>query len=433
MPAVFSKILPQEIIDMTIDHLSSDNNVLKQCTLVCKSWMSRSSRHLLRSVTWPPRILKAARCLDDKPYFEDCRCLTAEEASFATCVQILSSSIRLRLYVRVIGLSSARDKCKKRSKNRTHEAADYLTIASILDRLPYLETLVLYDFELQSEPSPPHLQKRYNIKTLDARRIREPLDAQTLSQFLSLFKCVRHFIFPHGIQVLLQDTAPPPCQPAEALEIETLGLPNFRSEFIDPLCYLLRTRINPACLRKLICQKVTPGVAALISTTPNLESLGLTFLDHPRILTSLSSPPPLTRVSLDFILFIDLVEYPDEHFAILEDTCELLKGLVSFDLREVVISIDTGFTLPDEVVDAHSSFEDVLPEIGDWEAVCIALNPFKSLQALVIELNFDRDSWHLVDQKPGRCTQMMRNFATHHMPKKYIDILRVREACSGTY
>ncbi|KAF8970631.1 hypothetical protein BDZ97DRAFT_54398 [Flammula alnicola] len=45
------KDVPQELIDLFIDHLHDDRKALKSCGLVCKAWLPASRHHLFRSVS----------------------------------------------------------------------------------------------------------------------------------------------------------------------------------------------------------------------------------------------------------------------------------------------------------------------------------------------------------------------------------------------
>ncbi|KAF8504129.1 hypothetical protein JB92DRAFT_2738567, partial [Gautieria morchelliformis] len=43
---------PQELIDAVIDNLHEDHGALLACSLVCRSWLPSSQRHLFRRVTF---------------------------------------------------------------------------------------------------------------------------------------------------------------------------------------------------------------------------------------------------------------------------------------------------------------------------------------------------------------------------------------------
>lgn len=45
--------LPEEILEMIGTWLSDDKNTLRQCSLVCKDWLPRSSAHLFRTLCFP--------------------------------------------------------------------------------------------------------------------------------------------------------------------------------------------------------------------------------------------------------------------------------------------------------------------------------------------------------------------------------------------
>ncbi|GJE96774.1 hypothetical protein PsYK624_129800 [Phanerochaete sordida] len=48
------RIVPQELSDSVIDYLHDDLPSLRQCSLVCKSWVRTSTEHLFSIIAWPP-------------------------------------------------------------------------------------------------------------------------------------------------------------------------------------------------------------------------------------------------------------------------------------------------------------------------------------------------------------------------------------------
>ncbi|KAF7365543.1 hypothetical protein MVEN_00427600 [Mycena venus] len=60
--------LPQELIEVIIDHLADDSTSLKACSLVCRAWVCRSRRHLYKHITLLVRNILALRELLQSPW-----------------------------------------------------------------------------------------------------------------------------------------------------------------------------------------------------------------------------------------------------------------------------------------------------------------------------------------------------------------------------
>lgn len=126
-------LFPQEIFDMVIDYLHGDLPALKECSLVCRSWLTSSSLHLLESVRWPPpcryhRSISRRRKWDTQ--------LLRPCLPFATLVHRIQTSARLQA-IRSLRLSSYRG--EQRSEN--YEQLSFAALRTIIDSLPRLRKL----------------------------------------------------------------------------------------------------------------------------------------------------------------------------------------------------------------------------------------------------------------------------------------------------
>lgn len=433
-----SSEVPQELVDMIIDNLSSDRDTLAQCSLVCKTWVPWSSRYLLRRVYWPPRAYKVTPCSYSNyhsPIFA-CDCPTYAECSFAMCIDILSSSPRLRSCIREIELTSLRLRSHKVPGNTSAEVIDLLTIATIMDHLPRLEVLSITHGALRSEPSPP-TGKGYSIKELHLKDMDDATGVENIPELLSLFRSVQRLSIGRlpGWRI---DTTVSCRRSLSALEIESFEFPDCKwRHFIHALCRELMSQTSLASLRRLVCYDVTPNLATLIREASHLESLAIYALN--REFSPVRSGfhlPLLTSVTLSWHFNPGLiVKFPAIDLSwIWTHVCEKLVVLAAFDLHEIVLSF--WITLGPSEREAlrskgvYTAFETALSRLGDWQRLGDALDTFTSLHALVIELDFNRGELESVSpfkEEPGRCNAIMQDVAIRCLPQKYVDILHVRE------
>ena len=91
---------PLEISDRVIDFLSDDKVALRQCSLVCRDWLPRSSHHLFASFSWPPCYHGwLDRGWDYGP--ECCRCSSLDDSNFwSEFLRFLDESQRVRAHIR---------------------------------------------------------------------------------------------------------------------------------------------------------------------------------------------------------------------------------------------------------------------------------------------------------------------------------------------
>lgn len=114
----------------------------------------------------------------------------------------------------------------------------------------------------------------------------------------------------------------------------------------------------------------------------------------------------------------------------------MLKTHAVFELREVSLSfwLAPDIFQPGSVrgQDAYRYFETTLSRLRDWQPLVAALERFESFGgSFVVEVSFshhDPKFWAVFLEEPGRYIAIMRNIATSRLPRKYGDILHVREA-----
>ena len=126
---------PQEVCDIIIDHLHGEQTALRQCSLVCTSWMASSSLHLFERLSWPPARLHTRAW--PRPRVKTCVSLP-----FAALLGSLQSSTRLTVSVRFLLLSSYQ------SDIMFHEEGEPLSFAvlqAIIMLLPRLRKLDVSD------------------------------------------------------------------------------------------------------------------------------------------------------------------------------------------------------------------------------------------------------------------------------------------------
>ena len=118
-----SSKVPQDVVDVVIDHLHADMKTLKTCSLVCNGWVPSSSWHLFSAFSWPP--------------------CTSRFGSLATCpktptgelrelVRILSSSNRLCTYIRRLRLGTHKCRDQETRASRTFSAQDFFEALDLL-------------------------------------------------------------------------------------------------------------------------------------------------------------------------------------------------------------------------------------------------------------------------------------------------------------
>lgn len=156
--------LPQELLDVIIDHLYDDNTALRRCTLVSRSWLQASRYHLYRTLRisdeyWHHNFVAFDNFLRN-------------DASPGFCAEVRSLTMR--------GDEGSYD-----FPQRTLLSRDLLM--SILGRLPHLSVLIICDIRLQ-EAQLPSLSPRFSLEKLVLSSVGSSRDSpRNIVQLLSMF------------------------------------------------------------------------------------------------------------------------------------------------------------------------------------------------------------------------------------------------------
>lgn len=425
--------IPQELVDAIIDNLHSDMDTLKQCSLVRKNWLPRSSRHLLRRVHWPPgqarlwKISPSGQVVSNHSL--PCNCRSFAESSSVTCARILSSSPRLRLYIRDMKLSTCRYECHE--ARIRYAVLNLLTIATIMDRLPRLETLSLAHGPAQSRPSPTAPRRDYTLKRLHLNTV----GIRDIPKFLSLF---------HRIECLSIGRLPgwrddidlSFDQSISTLEIECLDLSHCRSsKFVNALSRGLITQTRLSTLRRLSCFDFTQTLATVTGATTGLEHLTFNALE-----SSFSSISPgaysdsLTSMTLEGQFTLSYTEPPLSDTRLWETFCAKLAIFADCKLREIVFSLQLHAHISEygDILEkgVYPAFEIAISRPEGWHTLGRTLDMFQSVHTFSIQLEFDQYEQQCLpilrlNEKLDRCVEFTRDVALRHLPPKYLNILHV--------
>lgn len=129
--------LPQELVDMIIDHLFNDRKTLARCALVSRHWVDTAYMHLCAKISpldSPSRI-----------------------PSLTTFALTLPSLSHIQQYTRHLGLYSP-------PKSRTKVNISIEALSSVLENLPHLDILTCGDVELVLQPRKTYSSSRH-VKT----------------------------------------------------------------------------------------------------------------------------------------------------------------------------------------------------------------------------------------------------------------------------
>ncbi|KAF8494028.1 hypothetical protein JB92DRAFT_2997329 [Gautieria morchelliformis] len=117
--------LPRELIDAITDNLHEDHGALLACSLVCRSWLLSSQRHLFRRVTF---------ALDE----DDCEQLS----------QVLLDSPHLPNYIRELEVRVRADQCGTTERAIVYRPPDQSLSAAALRKLSELQSIQLCNLEM---------------------------------------------------------------------------------------------------------------------------------------------------------------------------------------------------------------------------------------------------------------------------------------------
>lgn len=295
-PAAFrshSARLPQELCDEIIGCLSSDKAALKQCSLVCQSWMVRTSPHLFSRLLWPP-------CHHLWPSFDSVsqeaklrkRCHgTTHIGESQDLLDCLTQSSRISNVVEEFYLTSVRPSLTLEIGTCAITGIYLETLSTVLDLLPRLRCLHLANCRI----FPPPLgytapQQRRTFRKIRVETSQEYLNRCTLTttfaHFLSHFSDVAELVIAGNIWHDTSLPGPAPDlltridtltlePPSSAPDILLLGFPWLPGLHPWSLAYLA-TRLDLGALRTLNAHHSYVGrklATAFLQHTPRLAAL----------------------------------------------------------------------------------------------------------------------------------------------------------------
>ena len=167
------KTLPQELVDLVIDHLYDDTRTVRSCTLVCKSFLPSSSKSLFERLTWPPCTTFST--------LDGCVCLS-DRFTLDSLLQTLTTSHRISANIRSLRLTS-------RTHSGTSRTLSTTLIHSILDTLPRLQSVELSGCRLTPIGATTHACNSHSIKRLVFAK--GTLDYGNPLEFLTLFHHIK--------------------------------------------------------------------------------------------------------------------------------------------------------------------------------------------------------------------------------------------------
>ncbi|GJF00457.1 hypothetical protein PsYK624_167450 [Phanerochaete sordida] len=432
--------LPQELVDIVIDHQHSDRDTLKQCSLVCRSWVPSSSLHLLRRVAWPVRPHRRQTCdyddgiLSGEP--KACSCPDPADTSFRACITGLQTSDRLRLYVRTLGLSSARQRCAGSVK---WEKLDVSVIASILNSLPDLKGLHLESCALKSSPvfymgtpsqSPSQLPapllggQRRDIEELSVCELARGSAAEPLNDLFSYFghigtlsvEHVPHWELPRSTFL----------RPLPELRVAHLVLNSSATAVATALCLELRAHTHMEAVRALTVDHLTTLTLKFACAAPNLEALTV-------LAVGVHAPlPPVQEVPeaparLRRLAFIVALEFKETRHGFYSSTFRAvgahIRALAGLNSHVDEVALEFRVHVHEELwLDLEFNLYDVLQRAlspyAEWQTIGEALDDYPSLQKLTLQVHNS--------EEPGRlCAIILKSAATRHLPQKYVSMLRI--------
>lgn len=428
-------------MDITIDNLHSDKETLKRCSLVCRDWVPSSSLHLLRRVAWPMPVHGRQVC----DHFEllwatqnqHCSCPDPSDASFSTCVDILTSSSRLRHHVRELALTSQRQECFRIPGEHVElEELDVPTLMAIINLLPGLGCLHLERCALRPEARSPDVassaqsasfaltgESSCDLNELTFRDLADKASVEAMADVLSHFQRIGKLTI-SGISRWHRDNLRPLSfsLPPAAPVVETLIFDNVdEGEVVTALCRELRAHAGSAAVRHVVVDRLTLELLDFVCAAPNLESLSYVARGFTPPVVAGRHHANLRRVT--FIVPLWLRPKSGSYASPLRCLTAHIQILSVFNASEVAI----GFSLSiddtpegDPTFDANTAAECALGQVGpELQAIGEALESYGSLRALVLEVR------NFTPAQNRFCVACLRDAAARHLPRKYARMLRI--------
>ncbi|GJE99476.1 hypothetical protein PsYK624_157400 [Phanerochaete sordida] len=428
---------PRELVNKVIKELDDEKGVLKQCSLVAKSWDSEISPRLLRRVLWPPCATKVDICEDTSADATStpCKYATRSQNSFALCVEILSLSSRLQREVRELVCMPPNEKHGPIDDARG--ALELKTFVQIVNHLPHLESIDLQLVTLRADAPLPSVETRRTLKKLSASSSSADW-LWTLFPFLSSFERVQHLVltvyksFPQGWPT---DRAPSSKLAVEILECNhrmEQPLATSSLSFYAGLVHNLDLR----ALLRFVSNDLQPGFTGVISAAPALESLGLHRSDRRLPLEVETIPPRLTSVDVGctFAVHMGLVILPSAD-GTWNSIWETLRAAVQFPIRSILVNVAFSFFQLAGVSneDLYTQYEGALSQITQWQTAVQVLDDFGLLESIIFMVRFNvcqpvlpvrLKSIHVHERQLAS----MQDTMNKGLPRRYGDILHVKAA-----
>lgn len=411
---------PQELLEMIFNHVSDDKRTLRQCSLVCKAWVSAASSDLFRQLWWPP-----CQYHWDPPELTNesyrvwcCECHELGIATFAACAQALSSSSRVSVATRELILSSQRHTRSVFSS----EPLSLETLESILCLLPGLRSLDLCNTLVQVASLPEEAKRgRHTLHTLqfdigsDSRRH----NVNELCHTLALFQSISHLeLFPSdGRSDAFEpdDTLPllPDCDLTHAVAVRSVHiLASSGMAFPTRFCHALQAHIDPATLTTLrVNENLSRDLVSLAQAATNLHSLD--YYANPE--SDLPSPVSQLRVlRIHSFVFLDCSLPPTGHWTRMTQNVERMAAPNVAQLRLPLRFGLMAYTLQD--------LEWWLTAM-DWARLEKALQRYEALESLQIEVGWSSTVWS--DHNMPDVLALVRNIAEARVSSKVFRLLEV--------
>lgn len=423
----------------------------------------------MRRVSWP-RPAHPGRTVTCNWYhnlwgteIQCCLCPEPSEDYFATCVNILAMSSRLRRHIREVELTSQRRlRYMVSDRGIAPEILHISTIAAIMDLLPDLKSMFLRRCALRFE-APPSGGALSNSSSFDTKKlytIREPrytfgkliykTDIQAMFDLLSFFQKIGKFTLgsvPNwGSNWIFSFPRPLP-----SLKIHTLMLQTERAgKLPNLLCRELRAHADLTGFHEMVVDYLTPDLLDFVCAAPSVETVTCNGVHIPyptddteryrgghiramilKVSFSNSGGCQLSRVAANL------------HMISILNISELVLAF-HFHIRAHNVH-DTDFgILPGRVpmapygndvsqMSAHDMdvlvLKAVIARDVDWPAISDALKRFTSLRALTFQVHLRSDhkdgTTDLEQDASDLASAMEAAAAALPLPPKYADMLRI--------
>lgn len=392
--------LPQELCEEILGHLRDDKKALKECSVVCKDWLPRASVHLFHTFRWPP-------CRVGRPCYTD-RCPGSQ--CFVRCKEALSSSLRLRSYVREFVF--AKHICGIPATNSRR--LPFSLLFEMVELVPRLRKLVVALCGLQADVSP-DMHRLKGQASLDEMRLNDP-DVSFILELLPYFsETTKMTLVSFGqTNLAFRPSTTPPVPSIDVHELTISGNLN-EDAFIR-----LGSMLKPASLRQLVLSngRLSPAVGAIIQGAIELSALSYR-VSHDNSPATLSLSPPLQtiHISSNWDLTPDLA--PDHPlFAEWEDVARDIGELATPSLMCIHIGI---MLVPVGQIDDYTACLRWYLLRLDWPAFLDGLQRCGALKAVVLEITdafFDSNT-------DGR-RQLLQEIVSLRVPPSERDKIEIR-------